>query len=89
MISYMGQGAWILALGAGKLNGINPFYALMPHWFLLAGVVIATLAAIIASQALISGSFTLISEAISMNLWPKVKFKFPTTNKGTDLYSRV
>ena len=82
IINYMGQGAWILTQNTGKLNGLNPFYELMPHWFLLAGIVIATLAAIIASQALISGSFTLISEAISMNLWPKVKIKFPTTIKG-------
>ncbi len=82
VISYMGQGAWILTLHTGKLNGLNPFYELMPHWFLLSGIIIATLATIIASQALISGSFTLISEAISMNLWPKVKIKFPTTIKG-------
>ncbi len=82
VINYMGQGAWILTRHTGKLNGLNPFYELMPHWFLLTGIIIATLAAIIASQALISGSFTLISEAISMNLWPKVKIKFPTTIKG-------
>ncbi len=82
VINYMGQGAWILTQRAGKLNGLNPFYELMPHWFLLTGIIIATLAAIIASQALISGSFTLISEAMSMNLWPKVKIKFPTTIKG-------
>ena len=82
VVNYMGQGAWILAQHTGKLNGLNPFYELMPHWFLLTGIIIATLAAIIASQALISGSFTLISEAISMNLWPKVKIKFPTTIKG-------
>lgn len=82
VVNYMGQGAWILAQHSGKLNGLNPFYELMPHWFLLSGIVIATLAAIIASQALISGSFTLISEAISMNLWPKVKIKFPTSIKG-------
>ena len=82
VVNYMGQGAWILTQNTGKLNGLNPFYELMPHWFLLSGIIIATLAAIIASQALISGSFTLISEAISMNLWPKVKIKFPTTIKG-------
>lgn len=82
VVSYMGQGAWILAQHTEKLNGLNPFYELMPHWFLLTGIIVATLAAIIASQALISGSFTLISEAISMNLWPKVKIKFPTSIKG-------
>jgi KUP system potassium uptake protein len=82
VVNYMGQGAWILTQHTGKLNGLNPFYELMPSWFLLTGIIIATLAAIIASQALISGSFTLISEAISMNLWPKVKIKFPTSIKG-------
>jgi KUP system potassium uptake protein len=82
VVNYMGQGAWILAQHTAKLQGLNPFYELMPHWFLLTGILVATLAAIIASQALISGSFTLISEAISMNLWPKVKIKFPTAIKG-------
>ena len=82
VVNYMGQGAWILAQKTDKLNGLNPFYELMPHWFLLSGIIVATLATIIASQALISGSFTLISEAMSMNLWPKVKIKFPTTIKG-------
>jgi KUP system potassium uptake protein len=82
IINYMGQGAWLLAQHSEKLNGLNPFYELMPHWFLLVGVGIATLATIIASQALISGSFTLISEAISMNCWPRVAIKFPSDVKG-------
>ena len=82
IINYMGQGAWLLAQHSDTLNGLNPFYELMPHWFLLAGIIIATFATIIASQALISGSFTLISEAISMNFWPRVTIKFPTDVKG-------
>ncbi len=60
----------------------NPFYSLMPDWFLLPGITIATLAAIIASQALISGSFTLISEAIRLNLWPRMKINYPSEAKG-------
>ncbi len=60
----------------------NPFYSLMPDWFLLPGIAIATLAAIIASQALISGSFTLISEAIRLNLWPRMKINYPSEAKG-------
>lgn len=81
--NYMGQGAWLLAHGGHTLaENINPFYELMPHWFLLIGILIATFATIIASQALISGSFTLISEAISMNFWPRVTIKFPTNVKG-------
>lgn len=82
IVNYMGQGAWLLAHHSPTLNGLNPFYELMPHWFLLSGVVIATLATIIASQALISGSFTLINEAISLNCWPRVTIKFPTDIKG-------
>ena len=54
----------------------------MPEWFLIYGIGIATLAAIIASQALISGSFTLIAEAVRLNLWPKVKINYPTLHKG-------
>jgi KUP system potassium uptake protein len=80
--SYMGQGAWLLSHHSPTLNGLNPFYELMPTWFLPIGVGIATLATIIASQALISGSFTLISEAISLNCWPRVAIKFPTNVKG-------
>ena len=60
----------------------NPFYAIMPDWFLLWGIVIATIAAFIASQALISGSFTLISEAIRLDLWPRMKIKYPSEAKG-------
>ena len=57
--------------------GFNPFYGVMPEWFLYLGIAIATTAAIIASQALISGSFTLISEAIRLNLWPRFKITYP------------
>lgn len=83
VFNYMGQGAWLLSQGNDYLDAnVNPFYALMPDWFLLSGIVIATAAAIIASQALISGSFTLISEAVSLNFWPRVTVKFPTDIKG-------
>ena len=57
---------------------VNPFFAIMPRWFLLTGIIISTAASIIASQALISGSFTLISEAVSLNFWPKIKIINPT-----------
>ncbi len=60
----------------------NPFYAVMPEWFTFFGIIIATAAAIIASQALISGSFTLISEAMRLNLWPKFKIVYPTEERG-------
>ena len=82
VINYFGQGAWLMMQENKHLNGLNPFYELMPHWFLVFGIFIATAAAIIASQALISGSFTLISEAMRLNFWPKIKVKFPTVIRG-------
>lgn len=82
IVNYLGQGAWLMHQGNDYLLGKNPFYSIMPQWFLLFGIVIATLAAIIASQALISGSFTLINEAISLNFWPRVALKNPTNLKG-------
>jgi KUP system potassium uptake protein len=89
ILNYLGQGAWLLNHYEGQLitpemidAGFNPFFGLMPGWFLIFGVAISTAAAIIASQALISGSFTLISEAIRLNLWPKFRIKYPTEAKG-------
>lgn len=84
ILNYLGQGAWVLNHKGGQVfdKEMNPFFQMMPHWFLPAGIIIASLAAIIASQALISGSFTLISEAIRLNVWPKVKIKFPSELKG-------
>jgi KUP system potassium uptake protein len=82
VINYFGQGAWLAMHDGELLNGRKPFYEIMPDWFLLAGICIATMATIIASQALISGSFTLISEAIRLNLWPKVRLVYPSNQKG-------
>ncbi len=89
VFNYFGQGAWLLANHSGEVisadmigSGFNSFYGVMPHWFRLVGLVIATSAAIIASQALISGSFTLISEAMRLNLWPRVKINYPSEERG-------
>jgi KUP system potassium uptake protein len=82
LINYFGQGAWILMRTAPNLDGLNPFYEMMPHWFVFVGVIIATAATIIASQALISGTFTLINEALSLNFWPRVTVKYPTDIRG-------
>ncbi|RPD48733.1 potassium transporter Kup [Hymenobacter sediminis] len=82
ILNYFGQGGWLVAHQGEQLNGRNPFYALMPEWFLLIGIGIATIAAIIASQALITGSFTLVAEAIRLNMWPKVRLNYPTDVKG-------
>lgn len=64
---YLGQAGWLMNQGDKYLNGRNPFFEIIPDWFLIPGIIIATLASIIASQALISGSFTLISEAMNLN----------------------
>jgi KUP system potassium uptake protein len=84
ILNYLGQGAFLLTSKHEVWNSAvrNPFYDLMPHWFILPGIIIATIAAIIASQALISGSFTLISEAMKLNLWPKMKINYPTVERG-------
>lgn len=82
MTNYMGQAAWLMHQGDKFLTGRNPFYEMMPNWFLIPGIVIATCAAIIASQALISGSYTLISEAMSLNFWPRGTVRQPTDLKG-------
>ena len=88
LLNYMGQGAWLLHWGSQNPGVIwdsamaNPFYTLMSTGFLPFGIALATMAAIIASQAMISGSFTLISEAIKLNLWPKMKIVYPSDERG-------
>ncbi|WP_448697295.1 KUP/HAK/KT family potassium transporter [Mucilaginibacter sp. AW1-3] len=90
VLNYLGQGVWLLQHAgqslvhteAGHHVTINPFYHIMPDWFLIYGIGIATVAAVIASQALISGSFTLIAEAVRLNLWPKLKIVYPTDERG-------
>lgn len=82
LLNYFGQGAWLLTMEGQALKERIPFYEVMPSWFLTIGIVIATAATIIASQALISGSFTLISEAIRLNFWPKVRLRYPSVQKG-------
>lgn len=80
--AYLGQAAWLMHQGQVLLNGRNPFFEIIPRWFLLPSVIIATMATIIASQALISGSFTLISEAMNLNFWPRVTVSQPSDSKG-------
>ena len=82
VLNYLGQSAWLISKDGETLNGANPFYAVMPNWFLPFGIGIATIATVVASQALISGSFTLINEAMRLNFWPKVRIKYPTELKG-------
>lgn len=82
VIAYLGQAAWLMHQGETLLNGRNPFFEIIPTWFLLPSIVISTCATIIASQALISGSFTLISEAMNLNFWPRVTVRQPSDSKG-------
>jgi len=84
ILNYLGQAVWLMQHDGQvlDLNKLNPFYQIMPQWFLIFGIGIATVAAVIASQALISGSYTLISEAVRLNLWPKVKINYPSEQKG-------
>lgn len=81
IINYLGQGAWLI-LREGSVIKENPFFLIMPSWFVIPGTIIATIAAIIASQALITGSFTLVSEAIKLNLFPKLQVRYPNDDKG-------
>ena len=89
LLNYFGQGVWILRNSDSLNEWLNPFYSIIPGQFLIGGIIIATAAAIIASQALISGSFTLISEAISLNFWPKIRIKYPTSIKGQMYISSI
>lgn len=81
LLNYFGQGAWLILNYSGG-SDVNPFFEIMPRWLLLPGILLATAAAIIASQAIISGSFTLVSEAISLNFWPKLNVLNPTKIRG-------
>lgn len=81
LLNYFGQGAWLM-LNDASAPDLNPFFSIMPRWFLLPAILISTAAAIIASQALISGSYTLLSEAVSLNFWPKIRILHPTFVQG-------
>lgn len=82
LCNYFGQGAWLLDHQGTTLGDRIPFYAIIPEQFLIFGIVIATMAAIIASQALISGTFTLVNEAMKLKLWPATRVRYPSQVKG-------
>jgi len=90
VLNYFGQGAYLISHHSGlqvteqvkQQLGLNAFFNLMPDWFVIPGVVIATAAAVIASQAMVSGAYTLVSEAMRLNLWPKLKIRYPSEAKG-------
>ncbi|WP_334329466.1 KUP/HAK/KT family potassium transporter [Companilactobacillus sp. HBUAS59699] len=86
MLNYLGQGAWVMSHYLDKqymnLNTVNPFYEMLPGQMKIFAIVIATMAAIIASQALITGSFTLVEEAIGLKILPRLRVKFPGDSKS-------
>jgi KUP system potassium uptake protein len=82
LLNYFGQGAWLLTHKGEYLGEQIPFYAIMPEPFLIIGIIIATMATIIASQALISGTFSLIAEAMKLKLWPASRVRYPSESKG-------
>lgn len=86
ILNYFGQGAWLLRMKDDpallSLDTLNPFFAMMPIDFRIIGVLLATAAAIIASQALITGSYSIVSEAIMLDLMPRLKIVYPAKTKG-------
>lgn len=88
-LNYLGQGAWLIDNYQQVFSGVNPFFGMMPEWFVLPSVIFATAAAIIASQALITGSFTIFSEAMSLNFWPIQEIDYPSGVKGQMYIPRI
>lgn len=89
ILNYLGQGSWLLNNYQLVSKGINPFFGIMPEWAVLPGVILATLAAIIASQAVITGSFTMFSEAMSISFWPNQHIEYPSGIKGQMYIPRI
>lgn len=82
LLNYFGQAAWLMEHEGQTLGTQIPFFGIMPDWFLPIGIGLATLAAITASQALISGTFTLVNEAMKLKLWPMMRVRYPSQLKG-------
>ncbi|MBQ9057984.1 MAG: KUP/HAK/KT family potassium transporter, partial [Atopobiaceae bacterium] len=86
ILNYLGQGAWILANNSSAelaaISDLNPFYQMLPELVRPFAVILSALAAIIASQALITGSYSIVSEATRLNLLPHMKIDYPSENKG-------
>lgn len=81
ILNYLGQGAWVLT-HAQAATSVNPFFSIMPQSMLFFAIIMATGAAIVASQALISGTFSILSEAMNLHFWPRMRIKHPTYVKG-------
>ena len=81
ILNYLGQGAWVLS-HVQTASTVNPFFSIMPQSMLFFAIIMATGAAIVASQALISGTFSILSEAMNLHFWPRMRIKHPTQIKG-------
>lgn len=81
ILNYLGQGAWVLS-HVQTASTVNPFFSIMPQSILFFAIIMATGAAIVASQALISGTFSILSEAMNLHFWPRMRIKHPTQVKG-------
>jgi KUP system potassium uptake protein len=82
LLNYFGQGAWLLTQQGTHLGDLIPFYAIIPQQFLIVGIIVATMATVIASQALISGTFSLVNEAMKLKLWPASRVRYPSESLG-------
>lgn len=89
ILNYLGQGAWLLDNMDSVTRGINPIFGIMPEWAVLPGIILATAAAIIASQSVITGSFTMFSEAMSVTFWPNQQIDYPSGVKGQMYIPRI
>lgn len=90
ILNYLGQGAWILDhYKEVRYHGINPFFGIMPDFLIYPAVILATLAAVIASQAVITGAFTMFSEAMSITFWPNQQINYPSGVKGQMYIPRI
>lgn len=89
ILNYLGQGSWLLDNHHLVAQGINPMFGIMPVWAILPGVILATAAAIIASQSVITGSFTMFSEAMSVSFWPNQQIDYPSGVKGQMYIPRI
>ncbi len=84
LLNYFGQGAFVLTHGSEGLE--NPIYLMQPDWFLLPFVVLATLATVIASQAVISGMYSLTQQAIALNMLPRLQVLHTSATQSGQIY---
>lgn len=86
ILNYLGQGAWIISninnTALQTVPDLNPFFEMLPGMLRPVAIVLSAMAAVIASQALITGSYTLVSEAILLDLLPHMEIRYPSDTKG-------